>query len=89
MTKHFRFTTYYRTTQTNSFKHSSNKACTMQSTKNVVRIKNVHQEVSGSIYAGEVGKRKGRTDKRNKPKRGRADAKYFDSMRTNEEGDTI
>ena len=49
----------------------------MQSTKNVVRIKNGFQEAAGTLFAGEIGKRKGRTDKRNKPQRGRSDAKYF------------
>ncbi|QHJ79713.1 MAG: hypothetical protein [Caudoviricetes sp.] len=61
----------------------------MQSTKNVVRIKNGFQEAAGTLFAGETGKRKGRTDKRNKPQRGRSDSKYFDSLVTNEEGATI
>lgn len=61
----------------------------MQSTKNIVRIKNGFQEAAGSLHAGATGKRKGRTDKRNKPQRGRSDAKYFDSMRTTEGGATI
>ncbi len=88
MTKHFRFTTYYRTTQTNSFKHSSNKACTMQSTKRVERIINPIQRMTGREDSASH-LMKGRTNKRNKPQRGRPDAKYFDSMKTNEEGATV
>lgn len=60
----------------------------MQSTKNIEKTSNPIQRMTGTEDSGRY-QVKGRTNKRNKPQRGRSDAKYFDSMRTNEEGATI